>query len=165
MSTSGFWVVPPGVHQINIVFKGAQGGGGGNASGPYTTFYGGSGGLAANFTITTAVTSGDTIRFNLGSNGLDGASDIGNWIGYYRHGGNGTSGGNSSLIIAGNLIFSMSGGSNGTGACGGCQNGGINGSPGQNGQVTLHNFNDNGVLVYSKDDIFGIPPSSILIRF
>ena len=166
---SGTWIVPDGINQINIVFNGSGGGKGGDARGPYDRIYiGGSGGLPAFFSMTLDVNNGDSINYVIGSDGVDGTSELSAWFGKYKYGGNGTDSGVSSLSINNKLIFTLIGGSGGTGACGGCTNNGgsgMPGSPGANGLLELNNFDNSGILNYSVSNILNIPSSTIMIRY
>jgi hypothetical protein len=162
---SGEWVVPSGVSQVNVVFKGTVGGKGGDADGPYNRWYGGAGGAPAFFSFTANVSAGDTIEYVHGANGVDGVSILGGWQGFIRNAGNGTAGGQSSLSVDGSLILTMTGGSGGTGACGGCGNNGYHGNPGAAGTLTLNDFNNSGILFYTKEDVLSINPATVLIRY
>jgi hypothetical protein len=164
-SASGYWIVPEGVTTVNVMFKGARGGRGGDADGPYNRWYGGAAGTPAFFSFTVSVTSGDTISFVHGANGLDGASLYGGWVGATRNAGPGTAGAQSSLSVGGRLILTTSGGTGGTGACGGCLNNGYHGSPGAAGTLSLEDFANSGILFYSREDVLVLDPASLLIRY
>ena len=162
---SGYWVVPNGINEINILFNGCQGGRGGNASGPYRVQTGGLRGNSAFFSITVKVMSGDLINFEIGSNGIDGYDTYGNWTGLTTYGGNGTNGSSSILTINGRIIFTLTGGTGGTGArgCGnGCE---LDGQNGTSGNLVLNDFNNSGILNYNNVNILNIPASQIVIRY
>jgi hypothetical protein len=166
-TSTGYWIVPIDVSQINVLFKGSIGGSGGNSNTMHGIMNGAAGGSYAFISIVTSVTAGDTVWFNIGNNGVNGAHNYAPYTGginFYVRGGDGTTGGTSSLTVASRLIFTLTGGEGGTS---GYQINSINvyGVPGQNGQIILNDYLSDGVLYYTREEFFNIAPASVLIRY
>jgi hypothetical protein len=148
------FVVCPDVQFVTVILTGASGGSGANVCGQTVgastcnlcNATGGNGGLstAIEFTINN-LSAGDELALVpgiLGANsdeviactpGVEGWND---WD--CGPASDGENGGTTHLLLNGEVIAEISGGSGGTGACIGCQGDGcFNGNPGQNGGVTL----------------------------
>ena len=89
------WLVPAGVHSINVTAVGGAGGSGGDFLNGGAA--GGDGGAAATVTTTLPVTPGQTIDISVGQEGGDGGNgpSIGAGGAGYASGGDGANGGNA----------------------------------------------------------------------
>ena len=124
------WLVPAGVHSIDVTAVGGAGGAGGDFQ---DGIYGGSGGAGATVTTTIFVTPGDTIDITIGLAGGDGGGifDAGDGGDGYAVGGDGAyggigansgggGGGSSAVQIDGDLVPAViAGGGGGGGGRGG----------------------------------------------
>ena len=163
---NGVWTVPSGINQVNIMFNGSRGGNGGRVNGPYGVAYpGGTGGESAFISITTNLTVGDIITYEIGTNGIAGADDFTGWLGYPKFGPSGTSGGISKLFINGVLIYTLNGGEGATGGFYADNNQRGNGVNGNSGYLTPNDFNNTGILNYNNYNILSVSSGQILIRY
>ena len=119
-TSSGNWVAPAGVDNVNVnVIGGGGGGGGGVRNDNVADSFGGHGGYGGFYTANVSVSAGSTYAVNVGSGG--------------SQGGNGYPGGASPGVNGGGSRFGNNTQANG-GAGGGAGDGGQqHGSPGNNG--------------------------------
>jgi hypothetical protein len=171
------WVVPQNVSQINVVLVGARGGNGGTelainqSTGSQAYINGGSGGTSAYISFLLNVSFGDTIKYFLGSNGIDGQNTTCNYSsysGFYPccyNSDNGTNGIESLLYIDNELIARVNGGSKGDGGKCVAWNG-VSGGNGSRGTVEILNeFHPKTIYLNSNNTTLISNNSRIIIRY
>lgn len=147
------YVVPAGVHSIELTISGGQGGQGGSTVGPYNNnqngcafgnLSGGGGGPGGFFRGLLNVSAGDSLIFEIGANGTDGYTPS-NWN---ANGTSGTDGTESVLLFGSETIITVTGGGGGGGQQ--CYTGyynGQNGVGGSHGGLSLgQRFSQTGMI-------------------
>jgi hypothetical protein len=167
-NVSGSFVVPSGVHLLEISFSGTRGGNGGTASGLGNYIGGGAGGNSGFSRITLPVQSNDLITFVIGDNGINGGDCAANGScggccgGCACTAGAGTNGSTSSITISNQPLIQISGGIGGTGASYGANAYGIAGAAG-NVIFSAEAFNLG--LIPQQGNVWNINDRTILIRY
>ena len=158
------WVVPSGISLLEISMTGSIGGTGGNNSGCGGYWMGNApGGSFGIVKLFLNVNANDTIKYFLGTNGIDGSNMV--CSGMCPSAGSGSAGSISYLKINGQIL-NIYGGTGGTRCYVNCGSGaGVNGTAGTAGYINTSNILSTGVFIINTNNDYNLGSNSILIRY